>query len=94
MAETMPLWCQERHVTLRARHIPGKLNVRADLLSREHKIIHYREWMLNRDVFQGISWLWGNPKYTFATMLNKQVQIYISPIPDEQAHGVDTVSMK
>ena len=33
-------WCQKHQVTLRARHIPGSLNVIADGLSRRNQIQH------------------------------------------------------
>ena len=33
-----PLWCHQYKITLKARHIPGCLNVMADLLSRSNQV--------------------------------------------------------
>jgi hypothetical protein len=38
LVETMLIWAQQRCIYLRARHIPGCLNVLADLSSRRHQI--------------------------------------------------------
>ena len=42
-------WCIERGLWLSAVHIPGTMNVKADVLSRRHYSDH--EWMLNNDMF-------------------------------------------
>ena len=39
-------WCHPRGIVLRARHIPGRLNVIADKLSR-HKQVIQTEWSLS-----------------------------------------------
>ena len=36
-------WCHRYHITLKARHIPGSLNVMANLLSRSHQV-QSTEW--------------------------------------------------
>ena len=46
-------WCSQRQVTLKARHIPGHLNVIADKLSRLGQTIQ-TEWSLFPGVFQQI----------------------------------------
>ena len=46
-------WCTRKQVTLRARHIPGRLNVIADKLSRLGQTIQ-TEWFLHPEVFQAI----------------------------------------
>ena len=43
-------WCTRRQVTLRARHIPGPLNVITDKLSRLGQTIQ-TEWSLHPDIF-------------------------------------------
>ena len=43
-------WCHPRKIVLRARHIPGRLNVIADKLSRHNRVIH-TEWSLSQQVF-------------------------------------------
>ena len=42
-------WCIERGLWLSAVHIPGTMNVKADVMSRRHYSDH--EWMLNNDMF-------------------------------------------
>ena len=44
-------WCTRQQVTLKARHIPGRLNVIADKLSRLGQTIQ-TEWSLHPEVFQ------------------------------------------
>ena len=39
-------WCHHYHITLKARHIPGCLNVMADLLSRSNQV-QSTEWSLH-----------------------------------------------
>ena len=46
-------WCTSNQVTLKARHIPGRLNVVADKLSRLVQTIQ-TEWSLLPEVFQAI----------------------------------------
>ena len=46
-------WCTRKRVTLKARHIPGRLNVVADKLSRLGQTIQ-TEWSLLPEVFQDI----------------------------------------
>ena len=50
-------WCHHHQVTLRARHIPGCLNVMADLLSRLNQV-QSTEWSLHPQVFKQISQKW------------------------------------
>ena len=52
-------WCTRQQVTLRARHIPGRLNVIADKLSRLGQTIQ-TEWSLHPAVFQAVCarWQW------------------------------------
>ena len=46
-------WCHYYHITLKARHIPGCLNVMADLLSRLNQV-QSTEWSLHPQVFKQI----------------------------------------
>ena len=46
-------WCTRKPVTLKARHVPGRLKVIADKLSRLGQTIH-TEWSLPPEVFQAI----------------------------------------
>ena len=88
------LWCQTHNIQLRARHIPGRLNVIADKLSRSHQIIS-TEWQINPQVVQSLFHLWGTPSLDlFATRHNTQLQMFVSPIPDPQAVAVDALSIQ
>ena len=73
-------------------HIKGAYNVIADQLSRRIEIS--TEWSLPPETFQRIR-LW-NPKIQidlFATHLNNQLPMFISPCPDERAEGIDALSI-
>ena len=60
-------WCSQRQVTLKARHIPGRLNVIADKLSRLNQTIQ-TEWSLLPDIFQRLCSRWHRPQIDlFAT---------------------------
>ena len=76
-------WSNAREIQIRARHIPGNLNVIADSLSRRDKAIQ-TEWSLHPQVFQGICQVWHKPMVDlFATSLNAKLPTYVSPVPDE-----------
>jgi hypothetical protein len=93
LVENVLIWCQLHSIYIRARHIPGRLNVLADLLSRRHQVIP-TEWKLHHGVFQVICRLWGTPHVDlFATYLNNQLPIYVSPMPDPLALAVDALSL-
>ena len=95
---TMLVWdtlllCQKMNITLVFRHIAGKLNVRADQLSRLTKPIP-TEWSLNTTIFRLICQQLGEPAVDlFATRFNKQLPVFVSPYPDNQALAVDALSM-
>ena len=66
-------WCTSHQVTLRARHIPGRLNVVADKLSRLGQTIQ-TEWSLLQEVFQSICSRWHRPNIDlFATRFNNKL---------------------
>ena len=85
-------WCLQEHVILRARHLAGKLNVIADGLSRDGRVLQ-TEWSLHPDVFSSITMTWSTPQIDlFATASNTKCPVYFSPIPDNQAAGIDALS--
>lgn len=89
---TMLSYCFQHNITLRARHIPGRLNILADGLSREGKVIQ-TEWSLNTSVFRGVCLTWQVPNIDlFATRHNNKVPTFFSPIPDPLAAGVDSLA--
>ena len=86
-------WCTVNQVTLKARHIPGRLNVVADKLSRLGQIIQ-TEWSLITEVFQTICIKWHRPQIDlFATRFNNKLPQFVSPVPDSLATAVDALSL-
>ena len=78
---------------VKARHIPGALNVLADDLSRQGQILP-SEWMLHRDIVQGVFATWETPNVDlFATRFNAQCPAFVSPAPDPTAMDVDALSI-
>ena len=85
-------WCTRKLVTLKARHIPGQLNMVADKLSRLGQTIQ-TEWSILRQVFQIICSRWHRPQIDlFATRFNK-LPLFVSPVPDRLASAVDALSL-
>ena len=75
-------WCNLRQVVLKARHIPGRLNVIADKLSRQGQ------------VFDLLVQTWHRPHVDmFATKYNCKLTQYVSPVPDPSAWAVDTLTV-
>ena len=74
-------WCTRSQVTFRARHIPCRLNVIADKLSRLSQTIQ-TEWPLHPEVFQAICSRWHQPEVDlFATRFNNKLPQFVSPVP-------------
>ena len=86
-------WCTRQQVTLRARHIPGWVNVITDKLSRLGQTIQ-TEWSLHPEVFQAICSRWHQPQVDlFATIFNNKLPQFVSPVPDPQAWAVDALRL-
>ena len=86
-------WCTRKRVTLKAHHIPGRLNVIADKLSRLGQTIQ-TEWSLHPEVFPAICSRWHQPQVDlFATRFNNKLPQFVSPVPDPQAWAVDALSL-
>ena len=86
-------WCTRQQITLRARHIPSRLNVIADKLSRLGQTIQ-TEWSLHPEVFQAVCTRWHQPQVDlFATRFNNKLPQFVSPVPDPQAWAVDALSL-
>ena len=87
------MWCSQRQIVLRARHIPGHLNVIADKLSRHGQVIQ-TEWFLLQEVFDQICRRWHKPELDlFATKFNHKLPRFVSPVPDLLAWKVDALSV-
>ena len=86
-------WCHHYHVTLKARHISGCLNVMADLLSRSN-LVQTTEWSLHPQVFKQICQKWFTPHVDlFATQLNPKLPLYVSPVPNPKAWDIDALNI-
>ena len=86
-------WCTGKQVTLKARHIPGRLNVVADKLSRLGQTIQ-TEWSLLPEIFQALCDRWHRPQIDlFATRFNHKLPLFVSPVPDPMVTAVDALSL-
>ncbi|CAG2229302.1 unnamed protein product [Mytilus edulis] len=93
LAREILLLCNHLHLQIVVRHVPGKLNVLADALSRTLTPVN-TEWELLQSVFQAITLQWGSPHVDlFATSLNYKVQVFMSPVPDPKAYEVNCMSV-
>ena len=89
----MLTWCSRKQLILKARHIPGWLNVVADKLSRLGQTIQ-TQWSLLSKVFQPICSRWHRPQIdVFATRFNNKLPLFVSPVPDPLASAVDALSL-
>ena len=76
------LWLEAQNIIVRARHIPGCLNMIADHLSRPNQPIP-TEWSLHPEIVRRIFRVWGTPEVDmFATGSNSHLPRFMSPIPD------------
>ena len=87
-------WCHHYHITLKARHIPGCLNVMADLLSMSNQV-QSTEWSLHPQVFKQICQKWFTPHIDlFGTHLNHKLPLYVPPVPDPKAWDIDALNIQ
>ena len=83
------LWAHNRGIWLSAAHIPGKINVEADSLSRAHYGTE-TEWKLAPEIFKRIDTLVGPLTVDlFASRLNNQCSNFMSWHPDPNAIAID-----
>ena len=61
-------WCHHFRSTLKARHIPGCLNVMADLLSRSNEV-QSTQWSLHPQVFKHICQKCSLPTWTYSPLI-------------------------
>jgi hypothetical protein len=86
------LLCDTAQIQLSVRHIPGRLNVLADGLSRGQALP--TEWTLHKEVFLQVQSLYpGMQIDIFATRLNNRLQKFVSPVPDPLALAVDGLAV-
>lgn len=78
LAKELWLWCANRDIWITVFHIPGKLNVRADALSRQ-KLSHDTEWSINSKIFKQIMDTFGLCDIDlFTSNKNYQLPQYVS----------------
>ena len=86
-------WYLEYDIILRMCHILGKVNILEDRLSRRDKPLNI-EWSLAQTVANCIFQMLNFPNVAlFATRFNHKLPLYVSPVPDNQAFAIDTLSM-
>ena len=86
------MWLQAQNIVVRARHIPGCLNVIADHLSRPNQPIS-TEWSLHPEIVSRIFGVWGTTVADmFATVSNSHLPQFMSPISQPRALAVDALS--
>jgi hypothetical protein len=85
-------WTQSNQIVLSAKHVPGRLNTRADKLSRAEQLLP-GEWSLNTRICSRLWKLWGRPMVDiFATRDNHRLPLFFSPMKDELSIGTDGLS--
>ena len=81
LTDELFLWLESQDIIVRARHIPGCLNVIADHLSRPNQPIP-TEWSLHPEIVKRIFRFWGTPEVDmFATLSNSHLPRFMSPCP-------------
>ena len=86
-------WYLEYHIMIRVCHIPGRFNILADHLSRLDRPLK-TEWALDQSVANSIFQMLNYPNVDlFATRFNHKLPLYVSPVPDNHALAIDTLSM-
>ena len=80
------------NITIIARHLSGRLNSQADLLSRQ-KDKH--EWRIARGLFHYLDSLWGPHTIDrFASMTSTQLPVYNTRFMDPNGMAVDALAQK
>jgi len=84
LSRELLLFCQKSNILLLVRHVPGKLNVLADTLTRARKPV-LTEWNLSLPVFNSVCLFWDHPYVDlFVTSLKYRLPTFVSPVPDEK----------
>ena len=87
------LRCLKHQIVVRIRHIPDRVNVLADKLSRIDKVVK-TEWALDQSIANSIFQMFNYPNLDlFATCFNHKLPLYVSPVLDNQAFAIDAFSI-
>jgi hypothetical protein len=85
-------WCRSKNIWLTVSHIPGKLNIEADVKSRHFN--DNTEWQLNTGTFERVTFTLGMPEIDlFASRLNYQFKPFVSWGPDPLSVAVDAYTL-
>ena len=85
-------WCSNCSMELKTQHIPRRLNVLADSLSRNRQII-LTEWFLHPTVFEKFGLVSGNPHVDlFEMRWNHKLPKFVLPFPNQQVWETDALS--
>ena len=91
VTKRMFAWCLQRQIKLQAQHLPGKVNITADFLSR-----HLRDrtdWVLNANIFRAINLTWGPLQVDlFTTRFSAQLRRFFSWRADPEIEATDAFS--
>ena len=90
-ALSLASFCEERRLAVEAVHLAGKLNTVADRESRAGP--DASDWMLNVDVFFGVTGVWSCDVDLFASAWNAQLDNFVSWIPQPRAMAVNAFSL-
>ncbi|PFX18469.1 Gag-Pol polyprotein [Stylophora pistillata] len=91
----LEIWtlCLSRNIWITAKHLPGVLNVEADLASRNFN--NRTEWTLDKTTFKDVTSRFYTPQVDlFASTINRQLPLYVARYPDPEALAVDAFSQK
>lgn len=92
LSKTLWEWCIARNIFISAQHIPGKVNLIADSLSR--KLSSNLEWSVDIDVFnQVISMTLVPDVDLFASRINAKTDRFIPCHPEPSATAIDAFSI-
>lgn len=91
LSRSLLLWSEQHLCSIRATHVPGALNLGADLLSRGGPLV--REWRLNPQVVSQIWDRWGRAHADlFASRENAHCPLYFSMLDPSAPLGVDALA--
>ena len=86
-------WCHFFPDNCKGHHIPGCLNVMADLLSRSNQV-QSTEWSQHPLVFKQNCQKWFTPNVVlFAIRQYHRVPLYISLVQDQRAQDIDALNI-
>ena len=85
-------WCHHYQITLGARHIPGCLNVMADLLFRSNQV-QSTEWSLHPQVFKQFCQVIYSSCRSICHSSEPQVPLYVSLVRDQMSWDIDALNL-